>query len=110
MQDGSEATMRVFKDFGATQLPNIRITKLGCVDGSLPKIPIGQIVEGRFISEVKVGESFNLKYGKVIEGGSFEKKNLKGVTYTHWCTSIVQKIISDNTFQTKNSIYKWEKI
>lgn len=107
--DGSEIVMGIFKTFGANEKPKIRLTKIERVSGHT-KIPIGQIVEGTFVSEVKVGESFNLFLGEVIEGGGSSLDNLKGVKYDYWCTSVVKKIISDDTFQTKNSIYKVEKI
>ncbi len=102
--------MGIFKSFETKKTPNVKLTKIGCVDGHIPKIPIGQVVKGIFASEVEVGLSFNIANAKIIEGGSDSKLNLKGVEYEYWCTSIIQKILTDNTFQTKNSIYKWEII
>lgn len=103
--------MGFFKAFSADVQPKkVRVTKIGNVDGSEPKVPIGQVVEGTFAGEIKVGFSLNLSIAKIIEGDVNFKRNMKGVTYTTWCTSIIQKILSDNTFQTKNSIYKLEII
>lgn len=107
--DGSKTVMGILKEFGIKSKIKIRLTKTGCVDSSI-NIPIGQVVEGFFVNEVKIGESFNLTEATVIEGGSNSLRNLKGVKYSYWCTSVVKKIISDDTFQTKNSIYKVEKI
>ena len=110
--DGSYNVMNVFKAFGAKTIskPNVRITKIGCAEGHFPKVPIGQVVEGTFTDEVNVGESFNIKNATIIEGGNLSIKNMKGGKYKLWCTSIIQEILSNNTFQTKNSIYKWETI
>ena len=108
--DGSNAVMGIFKDFGAKKIPvKIRLIKTGCVEGSI-KIPVGQVVEGMFVSQAMVGKSFNLECATVIEGGNGTFRNTKGVEYSSWCTSVVQKILSDDTFQTKNSIYKLEII
>lgn len=100
--------MGVFAAFGGKQKYNVTLTKIGCVDGHPPKIPIGQIVKGVLASEARVGLSFNIANAVIVEGGSDSEKNLKGVEYGLWCTSIIQKILSDDTFQTKNSIYKFD--
>lgn len=107
--DGSITTMSIFKAFGANQRPTIRLIKTGCVEGSI-KIPVGQVVEGTFVSEVSVGKSFNLDNATVIEGGNGTLRNTKGVQYSAWCTSVVQEILSDDTFRTKNSVYRLEII
>ena len=112
----AETVMGVFKAFGAERIPNVRITKIGCVEGHPPKIPVGQVIAGTFTHEVEVGTSFNLKNATVMammDGRSIPDTpfgGLKGFKYKLWCTSIIQKVLSDNTFQTKNSIYKWEVI
>ncbi len=102
----------VFKAYGAGKhTPNVRVTKIGCTDGCPPKVPVGQVVEGRIaIDEVAVGLSFNIAEATIVQGGNGTMKNLKGVKYDYWCTSIIQKVLSGNTFETKNSIYKWEAI
>ncbi len=51
MDNISNTVMSVFKDFGADKLPNIKLTKIGCVDGRFPKVPNGQIVKGVFMAE-----------------------------------------------------------
>jgi len=108
--DIPNTVMGVFKSFGAEKIPNIKLTKIGCVDGHKPKVPVGQVVEGILASQIEVGLSCNIKNAIIIEGGNKYKGNLKGIKYEYWCTSIIQKILTDNTFQTKNSIYKFEKI
>ncbi len=110
MDNISNTVMSVFKDFGADRLPNIKLTKIGCVDERVPKIPIGQIVKGILASEMEVGLSFNIKNAIITEGGNSSLKNMKGIEYELWCTSIIQKILTEDTFQTKNSIYRWERI
>jgi len=69
----------------------VRIVKLSEADS--PETPNnivnGYTAEGRFYGEPQVGKQFNI--------GTFE-------------TSDVVEIISDNTFRTKNSVYRWEKI
>jgi len=50
-------------------------------------IPVGDIHSGLFIGEPVVGEAFWVG--------------------NHWRTSPVVEILSENTFRTFNSIYKW---
>ena len=109
--DGSHITMNVFKAFGAKKMPNVRITKIGCADGHPPKIPIGQVVIGTCsFDKIMVGNSLNISDATIIEGGNFSESNLKGGKYRYWCTSVIQEVLKNNTFKTKNSIYKWEVI
>lgn len=74
-------------------MKKVRLTKItDCENPKYPKnIEDGYIVEGKFQNEPKVGESFVLysKYHSLFK------------------TSIVTEILSDNTFKTMNSIYKW---
>lgn len=102
--------MGVFKAFGAEKNPNVRVTKIGCAEGCPPKIPIGTEVVGTLTHGVEVGASFNIVNATIIKGGNLSPKNLAGVKYGRWSTSIIQKVLNDNTFETKNSIYKWEAI
>lgn len=76
------------------------LTKIGCVDGHPPKIPVGLVIQGTLTSKAEVGFSFNIEPATVSDGTKWEM----------WCTSIIQKILTLDTFQTKNSIYKWEII
>jgi hypothetical protein len=50
-------------------------------------IPVGEIHEGMFRTPPTVGDAFWVGF--------------------HWRTSPVVEILSDNTFRTLNSIYKW---
>lgn len=70
----------------------VKLTKLRDSDDPLfPKhIPAGYVKEGAFCEAPKVGECFCV-------GGS-------------WSTSVVQEILSEDTFRTFNSIYKWEMV
>lgn len=58
----------------------------------------------------------NIEVGYVREScchlDSFEKPIVNNRFYIDyfWSTSIVTEILSDNTFKTLNSIYKWELI
>lgn len=98
--------LNILKKFGAEMQPNVRLTKIGCVDGCPPKIPVGQIVVGTLHSGIEVGLSFNIRHARVRTSPYFteEKK------YSLWCTSIIQEMLPNQTFRTKNSIYKWESI
>jgi len=100
--DGSGTTMSVFKRFCASlSKPMIRLIKLE--DSEKPKyapnhpryIKTGLIAEGLMLRPVTVGQSFYVDYPH---------------TKNHFHTSVVQEILSENTFKTMNSIYKWEKI
>ena len=105
----AHTVMGVFGAFGAKKnLIKVRLTKINEVEGSVVKIPIGLTVEGYLVSEVRVGLSFNIKHALIIKGNSKFKNISKGDKYDLYCTSIIQKILSDNTFETKNSIYKWD--
>ena len=100
-QNGSEITMRVFKAFGGAEKTVIRLTKIK--EGKNPKyasghprhIKVGSVAEGLMLRPVTVGESFYVDPPK-------SKK--------HFHTSVVQEILSENTFRTMNSIYKWERV
>jgi len=67
----------------------VRIEKLNdLADALYPNnIRVGYVTEGKFVNEPKVGEPFCVGY--------FFK------------TSIVKEIIDENTFKTRNSIYRW---
>jgi|GEM_PF-1802366 hypothetical protein len=100
MRNHAEVVMKVLTEFGTAENYRVRLTKIGCVEGHEPKIPIGQIIEGELTSKVEVGLSFNIKNAVMSDGSK----------WMYWYTSIIQKVLTDNTFETKNSIYKWEKI
>ena len=94
--------MGVFRKFTRNRsFPIVRLTKLA--DGVNPKYPTdhhrhiraGLAAEGAMLRPVAVGESFYVDYP--------DKEN-------HFHTSVVQEILSENTFRTQNSIYKWEII
>ena len=53
-------------------------------------IPEGYVVEGEFVADPEVGETFWVGQ--------------------RWRTSVVQEIISPDTFRTMNSIYKVETV
>ena len=110
MTDIPKTVISIFSAFGAKKVPNIRLTKIGCTGDREPKIPIGQVVEGVFAGSLHIGNSFNIAHAIIKEGGNHSEKNRKGTEYTYWCTSIIQKILPNNTFETKNSIYRWEVI
>ncbi len=111
MDNISNTVMQVFKAFGAEKRKySVRLTKIGCVDGHPPKIVIGQAIEGIFDGEVKIGISFNIEHALIVEGNSPLKRIFKGEKYDMFCTSIIHKILTNDTFETKNSIYKWEII
>ena len=71
----------------------VKVTKLKEADDPLHpnNIKEGFTKEGYYYYKPVVGESFIL-YDEL--GG--------------WATSTVQEILSENTFRTYNSIYKWE--
>lgn len=69
----------------------IRVTKIKEVDHST--IQVGEVFEGYLISPPEVGKPF-------FVNGTENKLR----------TSLVQEILTENTFRTYNSIYKWEKI
>lgn len=83
------------------QYPIVRLTKIG--EGVSPKYPVGHprhipsntVAEGKMLRPVAVGQSFYVNH---IDSPH------------HFHTSVVQEILSDNTFRTMNSIYKWEII
>ncbi len=79
----------ITKDVESVKRPVVRLTKLTELsDASFPNnIPVGFVEEGGFIREPVVGESFWLSY---------------------FATSVVTEILSENTFKTRNSVYKWE--
>lgn len=101
----AEAVMGVFKAFSKgtkkKDYPTVRLTKLD--NGESPKYPVGhprhievgRISQGLMLRPVAVGESFYVDYLGMDN---------------HFHTSDVQEILSENTFKTKNSIYKWEII
>lgn len=99
--DGSETVMKFFEQMSSGKKVIVRLTKLG--DGEKPKyapnhprhIKPGFVVEGIMLRPVAVGESFYVDYPTA--------KN-------HFHTSVVEEILSENTFRTMNSIYKWEII
>lgn len=74
---------------------NIKITKLS--EAPNPHKPnhieTGYSRTGQFNKSPKVGERFYV--------GGDRLTNL-------WSTSAVQRIIDDNTFETYNSVYRWE--
>lgn len=90
--------------------PKVRLTKIGCVNGHEPIIPIGHVVIGSFTTAPEIGNSFNLKNAKIIEGGNSSGRNKLGHTYEYWCTSIIEKVLPDNTFETQSAVYKWQII
>lgn len=77
-----------------------KITKIGRVEN--PKHPWSNFGEskefhvGFFTKEPEIGERFNLAYINYQNGGI--------------STSPVTKIIDENTFETLNSIYKYERV
>lgn len=99
----AETVMGVFKSFskGTKKTPpTIKLTKLAngetakYPDGHSRHIEVGFTYEGVMPRPVAVGESFYVNYPNE----------------NHFHTSVVQEILSENTFKTKNSIYKWEII
>lgn len=51
----------------------------------------------------------NIKEGAVYEGENYEPPKIGERFYVgNFSTSAVQEILSENTFKTYNSIYKWE--
>lgn len=99
MEHISHTVMGIFKAFNKKNKTNVRLTKIACVDGKPPKIPIGLVVEGLSNSDIRVGFSFNISPAILSDG----------TKWNSWCSSIIQEILPGNTFRTKNSIYKWEK-
>ena len=76
-----------------------KITKIGSVDNPYIESTFGESKEyhiGLFVGEPELDESFHLI----------------GVSYTNQgiITTPVTKIIDDNTFETLNSVYKWEML
>lgn len=61
-------------------------------------IDVGSINLGFFVEEPKVGQRF------IINPISY-RYNERGLS-----TSLVRRVIDDNTFETVNSIYKWNII
>lgn len=80
-----------------------KITKLKSVDNPYHKNSMYGDLEdfylGYFTKEPEIGERFNL-----YPITSFGKPHLGGIS-----TSPVTKIIDDNTFETLNSVYKYEE-
>ena len=68
----------------------IKLTKLAEVENPAyaNNIPVGKEVTGQFSSEPQLGRSFHVGY--------------------NYATSIVLEILSEDTFKTRNSVYKWE--
>ena len=81
-----------------------KITKLKAVNnptnGSFGYGDLEEYYEGIFTKKPIVGEKFNL-----YPITSFGKPHLGGIS-----TSIVTKIIDENTFETLNSVYRIDKI
>lgn len=75
-----------------TPKKTVRLTKLKEVENPTHanNIEEGHIEQGYFLAEPKIGERFYAGYG--------------------WSTSQVKEILTENTFRTHNSIYKWEII
>ena len=77
-----------------------KITKIGKVENPVhPNSDFGESKEfhvGGFIKNPVIGERFNLGYIDYQNGGI--------------STSYVRKIIDDNTFETLNSIYRYEPL
>lgn len=74
-----------------------RITKIDSVDNPSTESHFGESKEfhvGYFVAPPKEGERFQLI------GFSFQNEGI--------ITSTVTKIIDDSTFETKNSVYKYE--
>jgi hypothetical protein len=73
----------------------VKLTKIrSLLEGSHPNnIEEGYVETGYIIKEPTVGQSF-----------------LIGNSPKWFATSIVTKILDDNTFETMNSVYKWEEI
>lgn len=69
---------------------NVILTKLKEAENPLHpnNIEEGFVKKGQYMREPTVGEAFWVGFG--------------------WRTSAVQEILSENTFRTFNSIYKWE--
>lgn len=96
----ADTVMSVFKSFslGMRAFKTVRLTKLD--NGDTPKYPdghprhikVGFTYEGLMPRPVAVGESFYVN----------------PPNKSHFHTSVVQEILSENTFKTMNSIYKWE--
>jgi hypothetical protein len=73
----------------------VKLTKIkSLLEGSHPN----NIEEGY----VKIG----IVHKPPTEGESF----LMTTNTTWFCTSVVTKILDNNTFETMNSVYKWEEI
>jgi len=52
-------------------------------------------------------------FEKILDLGMFKCYPEVGERFplmSWWSTSLVQKIIDDNTFETYNSIYRWEEV
>lgn len=81
-----------------------RIKKLRAVDNPIHgRFGYGDLedyYEGVFVKEPIIGERFNL-----YPITSFGKPHLGGIS-----TSLVTKIIDENTFETLNSVYRIDKI
>jgi hypothetical protein len=96
-----KVVMSVFDKLSGGNLkrPTVRLTKIG--EGIIPKyheghprhIKINSVAQGKMMRPVAVGESFYVN--KLGEKG-------------HFHTSVVQEILSPNTFRTQNSVYRWE--
>ncbi len=102
--DGTKSVLSVFAAFTSKKgdnFPIVRLTKLDNAEnakypaGHPRHIKAGAIFEGLMLRPVAVGQSFYVDFPTA--------KN-------HAHTSVVQEILSENTFKTKNSIYKWEII
>lgn len=78
----------------------VRLTKIGEVDKPLHphNIMIGQVYEGTMEKEPTLNERFNLNPISTRPGQ-------RGIS-----TSGVLKILSEDTFETYSSVYKWEVI
>jgi len=81
-----------------------KITKLRAVDnpkhGNYGYGDLEDYYEGYFTKEPTIDERFNL-----LPITSFGKPHLGGIS-----TSLVTKIIDENTFETLNSVYRIDKI
>lgn len=80
-----------------------RIKKLKAVENPVHGVSgygdLEEYFEGTFIKDPVIGERFNL------HPIHLEKRHLGGIS-----TSVVTKIIDENTFETLNSVYQITKI
>lgn len=106
MQDQQiEVVMGVFKAFGATtkksQVVLTLIKRISDHKHSQP-MAIGTKICGALSYFPKEGQSFNIENAEIIVKGEDRRRS------DLYCTSRITKFLPDNTFETQNSIYKYE--